>query len=550
MKQILLPLFFLSFINYLCSQISVPYVTMEFLEITEKWQHLCSDSTIIDSEIDSFRTNVTFNGSNHVVYDLAFPFEPIIVDNALYSISHAFIDADFCGGLIEKIDIESGERIWFNSIDFRTTDYREYILSARIVDNSLLVSTARFLTPDTEIPIPLLPIARVDAVIEQRYYDLDNGELTRHETADLTDPDLLVFTPTDDNKTLIFPIDGENYQVFQMEVNASGDFVFVDTISNSGVKLNETDTLHSVMPDRDYSLAFISYDNKISKYSEDEFYRVENFNPVENFESDSEAKIISYDADNNINWIYTIKPTEKIEFWPQIKEVNENYILIEVRDYDAINTRTLFVLDKNGNLVNRVHANMTRPHAFKISEMDENGDVLIFATYVKVNFLEDPCEIRIFKTTNNSYDILNTITLKELQYSSFFPYAKILDNGDFLIRAAYGYRGVNRILYNYNFSHWMRVSSDELLGMTSSEGNTVTEINIALYPNPVSDKVQIKFPDSGYVRVSTIYGQVVYEDTTLEQTTIDVHPWESGIYCLQFFDGSKKLVHTQSFIKI
>ena len=550
MNKYILLLILLLYACTIRAQSSVPYVKMEFLEMTEKWQHLCSDSTIIDSEVDSFRTNVTFNGSNHITRDQDFPLEPIIIGNEFISISNTFIDADYCGGLIEKINIETGERIWFSSFDFRTTDYREYILSARIDGNNLLVSTARFITPEPDFPIPLLPIAKIDAVLEQRFYNLDNGELIRHDIADLTDPDILIFTPTDDNKTQIFPIGGDNYQVFQTEVNASGDFVFVDTISNRGVKLNATDTLHSVMPDRDYSLSGWTYDNKILKYSEDEFYRVENFIPVESLDSDSEAKIISYDADNNIKWIYTIKPGGKVEFFPKLREVNENYILIEVCDLDATNTQTLILLDKNGNLVNRVHADIERPHSFQISEMDENGDVFIFASYVQPNFLDNSATTNIYKTTNSSYEFVNTITVKELQYSTIFPYCKLMDNGDYLIRAAYGFRGINRFSYNYNFSHWMRVSPDELFGMTSSVANGDAEVDVILYPNPVTDNIHLELPSSGYLKVSTIQGQVIYESIGRKKSLISVRNWEPGVYVLKFFNDRKILVHAQSFIKI
>jgi hypothetical protein len=90
---------------------------------------------------------------------------------------------------------------------------------------------------------------------------------------------------------------------------------------------------------------------------------------------------------------------------------------------------------------------------------------------------------------------------------------------------------------------------NEALNPGNINSNKVTEFQI--YPNPASNNIFVEVPDYGEIyniRVSDIYGKIIYESTLANTTSIDISKYESGLYSLELRSASN--LYKNSFVVI
>lgn len=111
------------------------------------------------------------------------------------------------------------------------------------------------------------------------------------------------------------------------------------------------------------------------------------------------------------------------------------------------------------------------------------------------------------------------------------------------------------VYYKYSWQEW-----GTALDFDCSAANGVNELSknsISFYPNPASDFINVEFKATEHyrdlsIRVLNVLGEQVYESTIANgqtQLTLDVNPWQNGLYILQIKQNNK-IISSSRFVKI
>jgi len=165
MKTILLLLTSLFSLSLLAQQAG-NYIPLEFTNLTPSWTHTSVDSTIIGHLPEEYRDlSLGFDGYSHITRSDNIERAPMIVDDYLCIISRTSYDIDVSGGLIEKIDMNTGEKIWQNTFDLRTSSYKEFIERTIIKHDTLILINYNITVPDS--PINYFPFVAIPGFTTQ-----------------------------------------------------------------------------------------------------------------------------------------------------------------------------------------------------------------------------------------------------------------------------------------------------------------------------------------------------------------------------------------------
>jgi len=119
--RLFIPICFLglsiSFIQSLIAQTATyNYIPLEFENLDPVWAHVSSDSTIMGHMIPD--SDVGFDGYGHIRSSNDPYTERLLHDGHVYLVSRTLYDNDYAGGIVEKIDLSTGELIWKTIFEF------------------------------------------------------------------------------------------------------------------------------------------------------------------------------------------------------------------------------------------------------------------------------------------------------------------------------------------------------------------------------------------------------------------------------------------------
>jgi hypothetical protein len=89
----------------------------------------------------------------------------------------------------------------------------------------------------------------------------------------------------------------------------------------------------------------------------------------------------------------------------------------------------------------------------------------------------------------------------------------------------------------------VNIISDSLQIISNSTKELTTNLNIKVYPNPASNKINIFSGENSKkeILIKNILGKTVYTSTTSEEHfSIQTENWCSGVYILEIISGNSR----------
>lgn len=408
------------------------YTPLEFNEVKPYWTHVSIDSSIIDYQVPFPRdSTISFDGYGHVFTDDDIEMQPIIHDGYYYKIARTLYDIDVSGGLIEKIRLTDGKKIWQYAYDRRFKPYREFTERAVIRDNKLLLLTLRITTPDyPDIPLPKVGIGRAAGALKLREIDLLTGKVLRETEPDITHPRIKIYRSSAYDDAQINILKDGIYEVVEYYMqDPKGSYITIDTINEDGLLINNTDTIISEIKQVDWGDSYWDSTYKTFRADNGILYYLDFYVPGKFTKDTARAFLRMRDGNNikNINLDQYIS-TKDVRYW-YIKYLDKSLILIDIFHFDFEKSYLILTLD--GTLVKSYkHTGVYTYTDFPILNPDTSF-IITQATQLAGGYYG--LDYYQIGPENNSIKKTASWTLKRDKYIYYPSRIKPLDNGDFLI---------------------------------------------------------------------------------------------------------------------
>ncbi len=531
------------------SQIT-PYVPVEFKNLNPVWMHVSIDSTLIDGDKYDGMTHISFINDNPLPY--------FIHNNYIYIASNTRIKTinKNEGGLIEKLDLNSGKILWTNHFDLRNNDRYEYIESIYLNNNgNIEVVTDREVKKPEDDHAGHITYGDT-AHVCIRNYDINTGDLISLRYPDSTDEESVEIRYSFINRTILYPLKNNMFQyVFSPTANVYEQYLMDEKGHLLGDPMVDT-----IIYERDYNPDSVLYNsiNKMLKVSEDTlicldllYNRNDYYHNVLNPDFDKQTKLTFYDKN------LQIKKTMKIDS------------LLPNR-YDFL--RLLFANKNHIGLLGRVKHHYLQRDSFFYSIFNWDGELekhflsiyeneflSLTMTYLEkeneylgVGISDDNRSLRFFKTNpDGGLDFIKDIYFKNNGRVLVPDYLIQLDNGDIILR------GTNQLkkddLRHLFWYTWMRIKAEDLgLQGTSTRDLTGQYNKLSLSPNPASDLLEIQ-SDNIKINKITVYdmlGRLVMDKNVPNENTytVNVASLLPGIYSVKAI-GKEKYAESAIFVK-
>ena len=539
------------------------YVDLELEGLEPLWITSIYDSTIVGHEaIDPIGQNVEFDGYSHVYkYRYDHLKKPLIVSDTLYSISSTFYDGDLSGGIIEKIDLRTGEVLWKSVFDRRYYEHRETIETYHLRDDTLYVIGIKVTTPrrDSLLSWPVLAWGLGSGhggYLSVRKYDVSDGRLLSLCYADEDNPAARFIEPYSSGQHQMRMVSDTVLECWSLITDIElGNRLIVDSLDLDGLYLNSTDTIYS-SHDIDWSVhsmgTSLSYrfadDGSVCwadiRYprSEDETKEVKLVHikegRVRRIDLDYVNELINGDTYGGFS-IYLAKRDSLLVAVrmgsTQSGEFISGHFLM---DYDGLPISELRVVldDDNGEL------------HLDYFEMDDYGNYIYHIMDRQDDGYND---YNFYSSTSSGIEQVASFEIKAKNYELFPVRTLILDNGDYLAEVRLRERRDGSQIGRFHFM--MRLSPDMLGISTSTEPDVKQPSEFVIFPNPVVDELQIVLPEYSGVYQVTLIDQrgIVVRQVSLsaKMGTLDVSTLSTGVYrCrVQYADGQASV---RSFVKL
>lgn len=534
------------------------YIPLEFQEdIDHVWTHLVIDSSFIEYRDSNARYQAYYKDG---MEQFGFDGGSFIHDNFLYSITEVDYDLDLAGYYIEKIDLNTGEKIWTIRTDLRHADYREKLLSTEIFNNQLKLNGIRcILSEDHLAPSNFKIGGRIDAYYFQRVYNLETGQLLSYNTInDGVEEAHIIHYRT--NRNYFLKVDENVFDFLNRNISREGGFTERVRISDFGLAYNPTDTIiESFYNTQDLTEARFSLTRKFLQIDNGDIIHLDQVFFGEDFNASQPlTRISKYDKEYNLIK-YSDLNSLGLSSYGSIG-------LIHSTDDDKILLRGC--LDQNLNLPCRYfylifdnelnHLNTLTPYVsnhyfsftYNTEIIQEDNSIIAIDKNTELDGNSNFVFYRL--KSDNQYDTLKVLTIKEDNWGSWASNVFQLENGDLLIKFNYGCLDDTSHFASWNPT-WMRLKAEDLQLITSTEDIVQKQNSIHAYPNPVSDVLNLKSDRiiAGSINIVNALGKVVYNQNinTTSEFRINVAHLESGMYNIAVFgvDGSSQ---TFQFVKL
>lgn len=529
------------------------YIPLKFENLNPIWKHTLIDSSIIGLQVDSARDeSLSFDGYSHLYnYGQFHLSPPLIKDGFLYHVITSMYDGDLSGGLIEKIDLETGEKIWQSVFDKRFSDYRETIEKAVIKEDTLILYNLRIIAPDPPIPFPVLAwgIGRdIRGVIKIRKYDLNTGNLLTTIDSDDTDPNVKILAPYGLGQRQMNIISDDSIEFIGYQfIDEKGPSLVLDTINSKGQILNDTDTIFSqiIVDDWDNSTQTFSY--KFQRADDGTLYWLDYYSSNDNQIGDAALFIVMIEPELTKRISLEFLELEKYSSY-LIQNISSEYILIKCFHKGTVTSPDIvdFVfLDKEGTIIRQIediNNDEISPHFISI---DENGEFTIGDAGGEV---DGKYQFDIYRTKGENLHLARSLIATVPDY--FVSPDKIiqLENGDYLLFIKHSERLENGNFLG-RFHNILRVSP-EMLGLpliSSTSSSFTNEVIFELYPNPTTDFLTIEIEEE---ILNKSYSFQLFDVTGIKKISqkldsnhqqISVQNLSTGIYFYHLFENQKPL---------
>jgi len=546
MKRISKIIFCLFSFLQLSGQNCDDYAPLEFHNLEPEWMYLCSDSSIVGYDDYDFLTVFQFTGTNHIHYEDIEWRVPLIEEGYLYSITDTRWDDDRGGALIEKIDLESGTRIWKQAFDFRTNDYRELILDSYIDDDQLHLTTAEIFTPDNHLVtgITLYSWWPVKAGLKFRSYDLEDGTLTSLIRTDTTQTDY-VFLNVKAYKNNQLRRIGDNYAIHVIDHYDDSDlpYISIDTVNRNGVRLNPTDTINSILLNPD-SLFYLHASVRKIAVTDAGIYIVELLVPYEEGTVASTSTISFYDHDNVLQWSHHYSSLDDSkDGWVQIAWFDENYVFLNTRNINSENNG-LLGFNVTGELVFDSGYEGDRLNYLTDFKNENDFTLSVFGT----SGIGESRQLKLFRPENGQLVEWDSIGLINQEHIALLTYATVLDEEHHLLEIS------SSLNCGLTTKQWLKVRTEDFLEKTSAviAATPQPDALLTILPNPVTDVAQIMIHTDQSLQLSLYDLQGTrLKNYKLEfrNETLDLSDLSPATYFIVATDDSGT-THTYKIIKI
>jgi len=538
---ILITVFFKSF---LISQI-VPYVPIEFIDYTPKWIHIPIDSTLIDNE--------RYDGMNHFTSN-DFPLPLLLEKDYMYITANTIVKNENnqknAGGLIEKIDVNTGQTVWSSYFDSRNNDRDEYIESIFYNENKdLEVITDRRIKNDKYWGNDALGDT---AVLSRWVFNKNTGEILGHNYIDSKDTLAKTIKFSKHNRRLLYHQRNGNFQYFRTD----GLDYSLSILDENGriLKSKVTDTI-KFEKYYDFDSIYVPAFNRMKKINDDTLITLDLiYDRYKREKFDRQTRINLYNKKLEITKSLSIDSLlpDRFDFL-RIYTSNDKYFSLfgRFKEY-YVKRDTLFYrfFDYDGNLIRHFTSIYNNENVFfKYTYLEIEKEFLIVALdryFTKLIFLK-PKEDGTFEFVKEFYFKDNG--------RAFIPRLIMqLKNGDILMKGKNSNK-VADITKLQQWNNWVCISAKDLGLKSTSIVEAIKDLpEIKIYPNPTKDILNIEFQDSfeGNVEVKNELGQSILKKKIEEviNLKLDVSSLISGIYFIEIHDFNGQLIYKiNSFIK-
>jgi hypothetical protein len=511
--------------------------------IAPKWIHYSYDSTIVGHEMINPRDDgAGFDGYGHVY--LQIPGPPIIKDGYWYKVNNTNYDVDVSGGLIEKIDLNTGKRIWYRTFDRRTQSYRESVHHAEIIGNQLWVYTLRITRSDPVHPIPVISFFDAPGVLKIRRYDLKSGNLVKVNDPNIDNPNLRVFKSGFSNETLIRQINPSTFWTVEHNMNKSklGGYIVIDTITDAGVRKNASDTIFSKFVGYDWAASIWHSKYKLWVGKDSTLYWLDFYSPQ--------------DRSANLPGCYLRIWTKKGEY--REVDLNEHNILKNVKIWYLLDmkngkillsvylkdeTRRFIVIDQK---TGQKYQEGVNPGIFFEAPLTNDGSILTMNYERGDKEGDNIWALDFFAMNNPELKKISTFKLKDPGYFLVPSNVAQLADGDFLL--SFFYTESWKSTFKGRFMTDIRVSPEMINFVSGNVQNGKAE-KFLITPNPATSTIIIKnAPVSDSYVIYNISGQIV--KTGIEKSEIDIETFSQGLYFIHLIKDGKIVGYSGLFVKI
>ncbi len=510
----------------------IPYEPFYFADLEPAWKYLVVDSSVL--------VYPNHDGTHHfflkgIVYE----------EDAVYTMYMGGIESIFEGGLIEKLDIESGKRVWRNTFDARNhgTNISYFLLSmTRLEDGNLEFLFSRKVDALLRIPTKgklarcVLDDETGDTIVlyhapqSNNFADIITAapNITagivnnRREDNNL---DNVFFTAS--NAGCIFLVKNVD---FMGRLKRDTTIEVVDSVSKKYELYSRRLTLIKVAPDKylyfyyftdvDTTGAFKRPDTFIFKLGIlDTHYRIHPITLQERGYSDSTdvCSVGNFDSTK-----FSLSNSEIL---------SANQVKIKYRLFD-FSGRLVKMLPDFTLSYSQYPRPAYYPHRLYY---DRHRDEWWLFKIENVYELPEHFALGVYRLEDGEWKLLRRFIIYPAKHYFRSMWVRTLENGDFLFYVVDSRHALTSDSLSY-WKYWMRIRRDDIVGTVSPETKT-KKTHMLCYPNPAQQFVVVEFnrPFTGYVSIVDPLGRICKVEYVRHSKTsvIDVDILQDGLYFLR-----------------
>ena len=430
----------------------------------------------------------------------------------------------YCGYIIKKLNIKSGEKYWETQ-----RKYKEY-------GNRKILSKPLF--KDGTIEIALYDESHaigINTVWHQCYpasitIDRSKGQIIDSNYVDKTDmllPRLRSFGEVNINNETR-PTIYKTEEGFSHILSWLNEFL-KSNIDNNGT-LNHLDSIK--FPKRNYDI----WSQTFERVTSDTFWFVM-FNKATNW-ADIEVLIARYNKDWNLDTVYNVSEHFVKPYTSGgVYFIDNGYFVVGTKYNDLIN-KTLkeseYMFDKSGNFIDSISFTLkpgiddTIRYGWLRPLVDRKHNRLLM-TQSRQNHYTESTYFEMYENIGDSLHRINRVHVEGVRDHFRVNYATMLENGDILM---YIQQFTDPINNGDHWFSWLMLDGEKMNIISSSHDVVQNTRKHTLYPNPTSGTIHINGLETPVsVTISNVSGLrvKVCPDVTDE---VDISDLPAGMYIL------------------
>jgi len=514
-KLIFLIIIFIAVANVIKSQDLHKFVPIKFLDYTPKWFYYVEDSTAIgENTFDKFDYISQFVHINSIVRE-----------NYLYSLYRTRLKCSVDGLYVEKREISSGQKVWSYLHDLRDGGNNEKPSHMTFNDNGNL-EIVGFITLDRTV---FKRFPSKSFLLTLRILNSMTGKIIDSSFVDMQDSTAMILSKSYPIYKLNSStnIDSLTFQYIQGYNNKKTDYynrnIHAYTLDSKGHLHDTKETsFDSIMP--------IMYHEPPTLLEDNTFIStLHAFNGYNSLDSTYKYRYFINKFDRDLNLLNSAEITGILKFKNRYR-LTQRYVDNEIIAFDYRNEPELFnwknyyyIFDYYGNIIDSIN---TRP---------DNSDDFFAGTIQRISqdeFLiagsnlaaaDKDFTLNFYKKKiGEPLKLVKNIKLGPQYYLAVIEKIIKLENGDYLLFGTSGAKKYNSAFNQWPF--WMYISGKDLEGGVGVDDIKDDEISFEIYPNPASDRLNIKFRNlfTGKIEIFDEMGNIAIGKSVTKGEKVDL----------------------------